>query len=119
MEIFPSSYFLDKARFSLAESRYEKCREYKNFGEHLKSIESKEERKKRLLEACHEMEALFIYQMIRSMKETLNREENLLYGGETEEIFQEMLDHEYAKLMSQNGKFGLATAMYNQLSKYV
>jgi len=38
-------------------------------------------------------------------------------GGQAEGIFQEMLDHQYCDTMSKNHNFGIATSIYNKLSK--
>jgi flagellar protein FlgJ len=66
-----------------------------------------------------EFEATLINQMIKAMRTTLNPKKNLLYGGHAEDIFQEMLDREYANLISSTMSIGLATQIYNQMSKYV
>lgn len=78
-----------------------------------------EEKKKRLWKAAKDFEALLVYQMIRAMRATLNTKESLLYGGNAEDIFQEMLDREYSSLISSNTNLGLAIQIYNQMSKYV
>jgi Rod binding domain-containing protein len=76
-------------------------------------------KKKRLWKVAKEFEAMLIYEMIKAMRATLTPEKSLLYGGHAEDIFQEMLDREYANLMSSSMDFGLATQIYNQMSKYV
>ncbi|MDI6703789.1 MAG: rod-binding protein [bacterium] len=85
--------------------------------ERAKSFQDKN-RKRQLMDLCYDMEGIFVYQMLKAMRDTVPKD-NLLYGGHAEEIFQEMLDHEYAKQMSRNANFGLASELYNQLSKYL
>jgi len=69
-----------------------------------------------LREVTREFESLFIKQMLDSMYDTLNPEDGLFYGGQAENIFRDMLNMEYARDMAHSGSFGLADAMYDQLS---
>lgn len=71
----------------------------------------------KLREVTREFESLFVKQMLDAMYNTLNPEENLFYGGQAENMFQDMLNMEYARDMSHSGVFGLADAMYDQLSR--
>lgn len=75
--------------------------------------------RQRLRKAAHDLEASLIYQMIKAMRATVRREDNPLYGGQAEKIFQEMLDHEYSELISNSSNMGLATQIYNQMIKHV
>ncbi|AFG37956.1 rod-binding protein [Spirochaeta africana] len=70
-----------------------------------------------LREVTREFEALFVKQMLDAMYNTLNTEEGLFYGGESEKIFRDMLNMEYAREMSHNGSFGLSDMMYDQLQQ--
>ncbi len=51
------------------------------------------------------------------MKKTLNKNQNLLSGGQVEEIFEDMLYEQRAKQMAQSQSFGIANLIYNQLQK--
>ena len=69
----------------------------------------------KLKEACKQFEAIFIKQMLNSMKKTVQKS-GLIDGGQTEKIFEDMLYDKYADKMSNTGNFGIAKNMYNQLS---
>ncbi len=69
-----------------------------------------------LREACKAFEAIFIKQMLDSMRKTVDRSDSLLGGGYSEEIYQDMLYDEYSKLMTNTGSFGIADLIYGQLS---
>ncbi|MBU0599914.1 MAG: rod-binding protein [bacterium] len=77
-----------------------------------------EKKKKKLKELSKEFESIFVNQMIKTMRATVGKE-NLCYGGMAEDVFQEMLDQEYAKSMSSGKDFGMAKAVYDQLSKHL
>lgn len=68
-----------------------------------------------LQEACQQFEAFFIQQLWKEMRNTLSKD-GLIPKSHGEEIFQEMLDGEYAKQSTKNGGIGLAKMLYQQLS---
>jgi flagellar protein FlgJ len=70
-----------------------------------------------LKEACRDFEAIFIKQMLDSMKKTVP-ESGLLEGGMAEDIFEDMLYQEYATIISKSGDLGIAEMVYKQLSHY-
>ncbi|WP_029358510.1 rod-binding protein [Borreliella garinii] len=86
---------------------------FKNPVEIKKSFKKNEELRK----ASLEFEAIFIKQILESMKKTLNKNQNLLSGGQVEEIFEDMLYEQRAKQMAQSQSFGIANLIYNQLQK--
>lgn len=63
---------------------------------------------KRLEESASDFEAIFLKQMLSSMRKTVPRDqggqETLLRESEGEKIFRDMLDGEYAKIMSRTGR---------------
>lgn len=67
----------------------------------------------RLYQVCVEFEAIFIKQMLNSMRKTVEKS-GLLDGGLAEEFFEDMLYDEYAKKMAENANFGLAAMIYGQ-----
>jgi len=69
----------------------------------------------KLKEACQDFEAIFIKQMLDSMRKTINRN-GLIQRNMGEDIFEDMLYDEYAKRMAKSGDFGIAELMYKQLS---
>jgi flagellar protein FlgJ len=69
----------------------------------------------RLKDACRDFEALFIKQMLDTMKATVKKGD-LLNGGMAEDIFEDMLYDEYSQMMASTGDFGIAKMMYSELS---
>ncbi len=72
------------------------------------------EKDSRLYKVCVEFEAIFIKQMLNSMRRTVEKA-GLLDGGLAEEFFEDMLYDEYAKKMAENASLGLAAMIYGQL----
>ena len=69
----------------------------------------------KLYETCQDFEALFIKQMLNSMRQTVNKT-GMLDGGMAEDVFEDMLYDEYSKLMAKNANLGLTDLLYKQLS---
>lgn len=68
----------------------------------------------RLRTVAEDFEAIFIKQMLESMRSTLNPENRLVDTGMAGEIYEDMLYDEYAQTMSKSGGFGLADMIVNQ-----
>jgi flagellar protein FlgJ len=71
---------------------------------------------KALEEACLDFEALFIKQMLDSMRKTVP-ESGMMDGGMAEDVFEDMLYDEYSKLMARTSDLGIAEMMQQQLTK--
>ena len=71
-----------------------------------------------LYKACLDFEAIFIKQMLNSMRKTVEKS-GLLDGGMAEDIFEDMLYDEYAAKMATTANFGLAAMIYGQLQPSV
>jgi peptidoglycan hydrolase FlgJ len=69
-----------------------------------------------LREATREFEAIFIEQMLKSMRQTVEKS-GLMDGGMAEDIFEDMLYENYAKKMSQTANLGLGDMLYRQISQ--
>jgi flagellar protein FlgJ len=67
-----------------------------------------------LYKVCLEFEAIFIKQMLNSMRKTVEKS-GLLDGGMAEDFFEDMLYDEYAKKMAETANLGLAAMIYGQL----
>jgi flagellar protein FlgJ len=78
-------------------------------------IEEEDKQDKKLLNACYEMETLFIDTMLKSMRKTV-LETNFFGKSLAKDIFRDMLYSEYAKIMAKTDQFGLAHDIYEQLS---
>ena len=72
------------------------------------------ENDKKLKKACSEFEAIFIKQMLDSMRKTVSKS-GLINGGMAEDIFEDMLYDKYAEKMSKTGNFGIKDILYKQL----
>jgi len=73
---------------------------------------------KELLSACKEFESYFIQMMFREMRKTIDTSASLIPKSNAENIFQDMLDEEYAAAAAKNGRgIGLAEMMYKQMKR--
>ena len=68
----------------------------------------------KLRETASEFEAIFIQQMLKTMRES-SFESDLLPKSEGENMFQSLLDEQYAKLSAKSGSLGLGEMIYQQL----
>lgn len=78
----------------------------------VKNTAEKQDRK--LKEACKQFEAVFTYEMLKSMRKSIQKC-NLFSGGQGEEIYQSMLDQELSKKMAGGGSNSIANILYQQL----
>ena len=69
-----------------------------------------------LREVAQEFEALFIQQMFDAMRNTIDREDSLFYGGFAEEVFEDMLYEQYALTMARTANSGIADMIYDQFN---
>lgn len=72
----------------------------------------------KLRKACQDFEAIFIKQMLTSMKNTIDRS-GLSDGGFAEEIYDDMLYDEYANKMAKTAGFGISDMLYRQLTSTI
>lgn len=76
-----------------------------------------EERDKKLKKACKAFEAVFTYEMLKTMRKTVNKSD-LLHHGQAEDIYNSMLDQQLAKEMAaEGGKNSISNLLYQQLKK--
>jgi flagellar protein FlgJ len=67
-----------------------------------------------LRQVAEDFEAIFVKQMLESMRGTLNPENRLVDTGMAGDFFEDMLDDEYAAIMSKTAGFGLANLIVDQ-----
>lgn len=67
-----------------------------------------------LKKVCKEFESIFTYQLLKSMRGTVDKCA-LFHGGQGEEIYESLLDQELAKKMAGQGINSLAECLYRQL----
>lgn len=72
------------------------------------------ERDKRLKKACRDFEALFTYQLIKSMRKSVEKCD-LFHGGQGEEIYESLMDMELSKQMADLSPGSLGRLLYEQL----
>ncbi len=66
-----------------------------------------------LKKATDGFEELFVHKMLQVMRKSVPKT-NLLDGGRGEEIFQDMLDENYSKIITKSQAFGLSRVMYEE-----
>lgn len=69
---------------------------------------------KRLMETCRDFESIFLGELISSMRKTIPKN-GLLGNSFGQDVFQSMLDDEYAKQMALSRSTGLAEILFQQL----
>jgi flagellar protein FlgJ len=69
-----------------------------------------------LYEQCREFESIFVKMMLKEMRKSVDKTDDIMSGGFAEEIYTDMLDDEYARTMSKTARFGLADQLYRQLA---
>lgn len=69
-----------------------------------------------LKKASDGFEELFVHQLLKEMRKSIPKT-GLLDGGRGEEIFQDMLDENYAKVITESGGLGLSDVIYEANKK--
>ncbi len=69
-----------------------------------------------LRKAVADFEALFINQMLKTMRETVKKGD-LFHGGSGEEIYTSLLDAELSKAMAQAGGIGLGDILLRDFTR--
>ncbi len=83
-----------------------------NFGTNQQSVRRDQE----LKEACQQLEALFLYQLLRAMRKTIPR--SGLFGGSFGmTLYEDLVDQQYALLLARQGVTGIGEMIYKQLQQ--
>ena len=69
--------------------------------------------REKLKKACEEFESLFIFQMLKSMRETIPQT-GFLGNGAAKDIYQNLLDQELSKNMANRKAIGFGELVYKQ-----
>jgi flagellar protein FlgJ len=69
----------------------------------------------KLYAACQKFEAIFVNQMLTSMRHTIGKS-GLFKTGIAHNIYNDMLYQQYADILAKNAHFGLSRLLYNELS---
>ncbi len=83
----------------------------------LTSRESVKPEDEQMQEAAQEFEAVFLFQMLKQIRDSIHKEEGLMNGKMGEEMFTGILDEEYAKIMAKSNSTGLSDVIYRQMSR--
>ncbi|MGK0289174.1 MAG: Rod binding domain-containing protein [bacterium] len=67
--------------------------------------------------ATDQFEEFFVHSLMKEMRKTQYKDQ-LLHGGQGEDLFRDMLDGQYTKLMVKNGGIGLSQFMIDQLKNH-
>ena len=67
-----------------------------------------------LKKACKEFESVFTYQLLKTMRRTIEKCD-LFHGGQGEEIYESFLDQELSKNVAGSGHHSMAELLYRQL----
>jgi flagellar protein FlgJ len=70
----------------------------------------------KLQKACAEFESLFLHQLLKQMRATVNRS-GFLDGGPAGDMYTAMLDSHLARVVAAGGGIGLAAMLQQQLEK--
>jgi peptidoglycan hydrolase FlgJ len=70
----------------------------------------------KLYQACEDFQAVFIKQMLDTMRKTVDKSGSLMQDNEGGKIFEDMLYDEYSKKMSKSAGFDLADNLYKQMA---
>lgn len=98
----------EKASFQKVLSEVSRTQPKKDMPEHKND--------KTLKEAVQEMEAFFIYFLLKEMRKSVL--DSGLYGeSRSMDIYRDMMDEELGKVMSKSGGIGLSEMLLQQLSK--
>lgn len=65
--------------------------------------------------ACQEFEALFVKQVLKTMRATISKS-GLMDGGFAEEVYEDMLYDEYSLKIAKTAHLGISEMLYKQLS---
>ena len=74
------------------------------------------DKKSPLYAQCLDFESIFVKMMLKEMRATVDKSDDIIGGGFAGDIYQDMLDDEYSKTMSKTADFGLADQLYRQLA---
>jgi flagellar protein FlgJ len=77
---------------------------------------SDDQTRRQMKEACSELESLFIYYLLKEMRETVPKD-GLFSGGKTEEMYTSMFDIQLAKEIAMKRGIGISSIVLNQVEK--
>ncbi|MEZ7891659.1 MAG: rod-binding protein [Candidatus Wallbacteria bacterium] len=79
---------------------------------------SRDEKLEKLKDAAKDFESIFVHSLIKTMRSSVPKD-GLISGGNAENIYQDMLDEQYSKIIVKRADMGIAKNIYEQFSKTV
>lgn len=79
---------------------------------------SNTEKQKKLKDTAKDFESIFVHNLIKSMRSSIPKD-RLISGGNAENIYQDMLDEQYSKIIVKRADMGIAKNIYEQFSKSI
>lgn len=101
---------------SLSQQPFDHQLEMSKLGKMEEDLSTKD--KEKLEQACQDFEAILLGFMMKQMRNTVP-ETKLIHGGQAEGMFKDMQDQEMAQEISSSSQFGLASSLYQQLSRNI
>ncbi len=77
-------------------------------------VKEKAEKDRALKKACQDFESVFTFEMLKSMRRTIEKCD-LFHGGQAEEIYESMFDQELSKSMAGKGSNSISELLFQQL----
>ncbi|MEW5692874.1 MAG: rod-binding protein [Candidatus Hydrogenedentota bacterium] len=74
---------------------------------------------KKLKQVSCDLVSFLVHQMVKEMRKTLDKEDDMFYAGFTEDVFTDMLDYEYSKSLVKNTRMSIVDKIYEQLSRHI
>lgn len=76
-------------------------------------------KKKQLEEVAKGFEQIFLNMLFSSMRNTLNKEDDLLHGGFSQDVFEDMLYERYSEEIASTNYLGLNKMIVSEYEKYI
>ena len=81
------------------------------------SIELKNQSNKELKDVAEQFEAIFVHQMLKQARQS--KLSDGIFNSEAQDTFNNMLDQEYAQILSKKNNFGIAEALIRQFGSHL
>ena len=72
---------------------------------------------KELRDVAEQFEAIFVHQMLKQARQSKLAEG--IFSSEAQDTFNDMLDSEYASILSKKNNFGIAEGLIRQFSSHI
>lgn len=76
-------------------------------------------KRQQLEQVAQDFEKIFVNMLFSSMRETLNKKDDLLYGGFSQDIFEDMLYEKYSEEVASTNFLGFGQMIVSEYEKFV